>query len=268
MLNFRQIPDKLELDTVCYECDEITGKLNKYQNIENKVWSYIYLYETSENFKINKFDSKATFSIRQPGRTLGHIVVNGLGKIIESEYYHKDQNANIYKRIFKNFTSEIINLSVLAEIEFVQSSIKFCPKADKQVLYFIANFIYHCGVDADEVIYEQFRAGYCLHFAMILKEMFPGGEICWCAPVGHMIYMYKDNPYDIEGVSSSDCDYYIPISFIKEGIKDFMHIPGIGFNASEEYIKDAIERYKAYSLHTENYKNVKYNQIIKDNNNG
>ena len=166
------------------------------------------------------------------------------------------------KNIFKNFTSEIINLSVLAEIQFVKSNLKFCPKANKQVLYFIANFIYHCGVDADDIIQEQFRAGYCLHFAMILKEMFPDGEICWCAPFGHMVYMYKDIPYDIEGVNSSDCDHYIPISFIRNGIDDFKHIPGVGFNASQEYIDDAIERYKQYCLYTKNHKDAKYNQII------
>ena len=265
MLNFIQIPDKLELNDVCYECDKITGEINKLYD-RDKSWSYIFLWKTSKNFKINDFKSWATFSIRCPGRTLGHITVNGYGEIIESELYPKTSINKTFKstkNTFKRLTSEHINLSVLAEIQFVQDNIKFCPEANKQILYFIANFIYHCGIDADEIIQEQFRAGYCLHFAMILKEMFPGGEICWCAPFGHMVYVYKDIPYDIEGINTSDCDHYIPISFIKEGIKDFMHIPGIGFNASEEYIQDAINRYNQYILHTTQPINIDYSEINK-----
>ena len=274
MFNLTQIPDKLELDTVCYECSQITGKIDDYLQIDERVkpWFYLYLWETTDNFKVNDFESKATLCIRFPGATIGHIVVNGLGKIIEAEYYtsnfYSDKVNRDMKRMFKNFTSEKINLSVIAEIEFVQSSLKVCPKADKQVLYFIANFIYHGGVDADGVIYNQFRAGYCLHFAMILKEMFQDGEVCWCAPYGHMVYMHKDIPYDIEGVSSSDCDYFIPISFIKDGIKDFMHIPGVSFNASEEYINNAIERYKQFCLYAKDYKDVKYILDAKGDKNG
>jgi hypothetical protein len=271
MLNFIQIPNKLEY----YECDEITGRLNDFMKVKEyfKPWSYLCLFETSKNFKINDTNSKATFSIRYPGRTLGHITVNGYGVIIESEFYPSNMNTDkeilAYKKIFKAFTVEYkMNLSTLAEIQFVQSNLKFCPKANKQILYFIANFLYHCGVDADEIIREQFRAGYCLHFAMILEKMFPGGEICWCAPYGHMVYMHDGIPYDIEGINTSDCDYYIPISFIKDGIKDFMHVPGVAFNASEEYIKDAIERYKVCCLHTENHKDVNYDEIIKDGSNG
>ena len=31
---------------------------------------------------------------------------------------------------------------------------------------------------------------------------------------------------------SSDCDYYIPVSYIEEGLKDFKRVPGEIFNAS------------------------------------
>ena len=276
MLNFIQIPDKLELDNVCYECDQITGKINEFMKAEEcfKSWSYLYLWETSDNFRINDFNSRATFSIRYPGCTIGHIIVNGYGKILESEFYpnnmHTDKEIKAYKKMFKKFTAGYcINLPVLAEIQFVESNLKFCPEANKQVLYFIANFLYHCGVDADETIIEQFRAGYCLHFAMILEKMFPGGEICWCAPFGHMVYMYKDIPYDIEGVNASDCDEYIPISFIKEGLKDFMHIPGVSFNASKEYIQNAITEYRKYKLFNTKIVNLNYdNKLLKDDNNG
>ena len=59
MLNFVQIPDKLELNNVCYECDRITGRINNLMKRKDKPWSYLYLWETSDNFKINDF--KSTF---------------------------------------------------------------------------------------------------------------------------------------------------------------------------------------------------------------
>lgn len=121
------------------------------------------------------------------------------------------------------------------------------PNADKDVLKFITDFNYHTTINNDEreVLRKQFRCGYCYYFAVILKEAFNRGTICWCAPFGHICWMDDDGiPYDIEGVNESDCDYYILVSYIKEGLADFMHVPNKVFNASEEYIQDAIERYK------------------------
>lgn len=124
---------------------------------------------------------------------------------------------------------------------------KIEPQADEQVLDFIIDFLcHHKNVDEQEVIRSQFRAGYCYHFAIILKNIFNRGEICWCAPYGHICWV-DDNgvPYDIEGICQSDCEYFIPVSYIQEGLADFMHIKGISFNASQEYIDNAINRYKS-----------------------
>lgn len=116
---------------------------------------------------------------------------------------------------------------------------------ENKVLAFIDEFLNKEGQENVETIRHLFRSGYCLHFAEMLKSTFQRGEVCWCAPFGHMVWMDEDGtPYDIEGINYSDCDYYIPINYIKEGLNDFRHIPGVEFNASQEYIDNAIEKYK------------------------
>ena len=114
------------------------------------------------------------------------------------------------------------------------------------VIEFISNFRNHNNtIESEENIRTLFRAGYCYYFAVMLKEAFNRGEICWCAPFGHICWVDDDGtPYDIEGVCYSDCDYYIPVSYIKEGLDDFKRVPGKAFNASQEYINNAIDRYK------------------------
>ena len=119
---------------------------------------------------------------------------------------------------------------------------------NEEIIEFISKIRCHSYIDnsdSEETIRRLFRAGYCYYFAIILKEAFNRGEICWCAPFGHICWVDVDGtPYDIEGVCDSDCDYYIPVSYIEEGLDDFKHVPGKTFNASEEYINNAIERYK------------------------
>lgn len=134
---------------------------------------------------------------------------------------------------------------------------KYHPNANKDVIKFILDFNWSNG-DSEimqEAIRHTFRAGYCYYFAVMLKTAFNRGEVCWCAPYGHICWVDVDGiPYDVEGVCESDCDHYIPISFIKEGLIDFLHVPGKEFGASKEYINEAIERYKTEVL--ENLENT------------
>ena len=124
---------------------------------------------------------------------------------------------------------------------------KSYPKANKDVIDFIINFNWHndTSMVCQEIIRSHFRAGWCYYFAIILKEAFNRGEICWCAPYGHICWVDEDGiPYDIEGVCDSECEYYIPIKYIKEGLADFKHVTNIKFNASKEYIENAIIQYE------------------------
>lgn len=146
------------------------------------------------------------------------------------------------------------NESMIAERErltkgFIDNNLRFYPEANPAVLEFIANFLYHGVPEVDletsaESVRSTFRAGYCYYFAVMLQAAFGRGEICWAAPFGHMVWMDENKvPYDIEGVNESDCDYYIPISHIGDGINDFKHVPGMEFNATDEFIYEAIQKY-------------------------
>lgn len=120
-------------------------------------------------------------------------------------------------------------------------------KTDEKVLGFIRNITgYHYpNSQKQDAVYELFSSGYCYYFALMLKEAFQRGEVCWCAPHGHICWV-DDNghPYDIHGSCDSECDYFIPVSYIQDGLADFKHVPGKVFDASEEYIQDAIQRFE------------------------
>lgn len=106
---------------------------------------------------------------------------------------------------------------------------EMCPEADDTVLQFITDFTCHsASSEAEyEIIRHTFRAGYCWHFAHILKDTFKRGEVCWTAPFGHFVWV-DDNgvPYDVEGVNFGEQAYNIPESYLGDKIRDFTHIPG------------------------------------------
>lgn len=134
--------------------------------------------------------------------------------------------------------------------KFIEENLKYCPTANEQVLRFIADFMYHgvpeIGLETSaESIRSTFRAGYCYYFAHMLKEAFNRGTVCWAAPYGHIVWVDTDgNPYDIEGVNFSDCQYYIPCSYIGEHVNDFKHVPGVEFAATKEFLEEVIRQYE------------------------
>lgn len=116
------------------------------------------------------------------------------------------------------------------------------PEADMQVLQFITNFVTHAASTEEEyeIIRSTFRAGYCYHFAVMLKAVFKRGEVCWAAPFGHFVWV-DDNgiPYDVEGMNFGEQLYNIPESYLGGMIKEFMHVPGdkIPLVTDEDIIK-------------------------------
>ena len=77
--------------------------------------------------------------------------------------------------------------------------------------------------NSEEMIRHLFHAGYCYYFALMLQTAYPGGEICWAYPYGHVVYVYNKKPYDIEGESITESNEFIPLSFWKEYLCDFLH---------------------------------------------
>jgi hypothetical protein len=135
------------------------------------------------------------------------------------------------------------------------------PKADKIVLRFIFNFLNlqtpmnnnnNTTTSPADIIYKQFASGYCYYFAHMLQLAFKRGEICWAAPLGHIVWVDTNNvAYDISGCNESECQYYIPISMLGDMIKDFTHVPGDAYNASEQEIASVIVKWEEM-LHTDN----------------
>lgn len=118
--------------------------------------------------------------------------------------------------------------------------------AENEVLSFIEKF--YCRGDNDdickEVLRRQFRNGYCYYFAIILKTAFKRGEVCWCAPFGHMCWVDVDGtPYDCEGEYTGEALYLIPEHYLGDAIKDFMHIDET-YNVSRDEIIDIINKYR------------------------
>ena len=127
--------------------------------------------------------------------------------------------------------------------EFVENQKNDFPEANKQVLYFIADFINHSG--DGEIMQNLFHNGYCYYFAHILKSAFKRGEVCLAAPYGHFVWMDENGvPYDIEGVNITEAEYYIPESFMGEMVKDFLHIRGVEYKATKEEVENLMIKYK------------------------
>lgn len=132
-------------------------------------------------------------------------------------------------------------------VAFISETKSWEPEANETVLGFIYDFVWRKAASEEEyeMIRSLFMDGYCYYFATMLKTAFNRGEICWCAPFGHFVWV-DDNgvPYDIEGVSTAEAEYYIPEEYVAEGLDDFKHVPGKSFGATKAYIGKAIERYK------------------------
>lgn len=119
---------------------------------------------------------------------------------------------------------------------------------ENEVIYFINKFINHSeNINDHEFIYNQFRRGYCYYFAHMLKEAFNRGKVCWCAPLGHIVWVDDDGiPYDIDGINYSEVIAYIPIEYLGEYVDDFKHIQNPRTNGITK--KEIIEICKKYFI--------------------
>lgn len=131
---------------------------------------------------------------------------------------------------------------------------------DNEVIRFINRFydINNNSLDDQEVLRRQFRAGYCYYFAVMLKTAFNRGEICWCAPFGHMCWVDTDGtPYDCEGVYDGEAVYLIPEHYLGESIKDFMHTDEV-YDVSRDEVMNTINKYRADRSISDDTDAIKY----------
>lgn len=121
------------------------------------------------------------------------------------------------------------------------------PDVDEKVLTFITQLmcVYASNEDEYEIIRGTFRAGYCWHFAHLLKTTFGRGEVCWAAPFGHIVWV-DDNgvPYDAEGANFGEQIYHIPEKYLGECLNDFKHIPGGDHKSTKKELTAIIRQYE------------------------
>lgn len=120
-------------------------------------------------------------------------------------------------------TAKILFAKYLTDILYYQIK----RKPDENVLNFIDKFALSKGADAyNNIIQPLFRSGYCYYFAIMLKDAFNDeGELCLCCPYGHIVWMYKGVPYDIEGVYNGEAELFIPLRFLSTvDIMSFKHV--------------------------------------------
>lgn len=104
---------------------------------------------------------------------------------------------------------------------------------DKRIVSFIGQILFQQSSHIDEstnTIRNLFSNGYCYYFAKILEDAFPGGELCICYPVNHIVYVYEGVAYDINGISNALCECCIPVKEFGRGVDDFRHIPDQEYN--------------------------------------
>lgn len=129
---------------------------------------------------------------------------------------------------------------------FIKSNLDRNPNADKTVLEFISNFLTSNVWHPDHYTgkEEVFRNGYCWYFAHMLQLAFECGEVCWCAPYAHFVWMKDGIAYDVDGVNEYLSNYHIiPEEYAKEIIDDFKHIPGRKDIINGSLVNKIVHRY-------------------------
>lgn len=120
--------------------------------------------------------------------------------------------------------------------------------ADRQVLSFIAGILTATGDKEDDVdrILTMFRQfGYCYYFASILKTAFRRGRVCWAEPYGRFVWIddKSGTPYDIGGVCTDKCDLVMPDTGFGDMLDNFLRIPGVGHEMTNEEIHECVRNY-------------------------
>lgn len=139
--------------------------------------------------------------------------------------------------------------------------------ADKQVIEFIANFIY-ANEQISDGVYDLFASGYCYYFAVMLKEAFNRGDICWHRNHGHIVWRDNDGiAYDIGGVFYDyEEDDLLPVrDSLRTMIYDFKH-NGESFRAYDPKFRDWAKHYKMTDTYavSDIYRNMPREEIDDD----
>lgn len=98
----------------------------------------------------------------------------------------------------------------------------------RDALLFMINDLALETVEQQDIVYglkAHFEAGYCWHFAHMLKTVFGRGEVCWAAPFSHFCFVDDDGQaYDGGGRYIGEALYMIPERYCDKFIDSYKHI--------------------------------------------
>lgn len=115
--------------------------------------------------------------------------------------------------------------------------------------------------EEDDDEYEIFTAGYCYHYAHLLKTVMGFGEVAFCYGVGHCVwYDPGKGGFDILG-PNFDTPFYIPEQYCtKDLIADYAHVPQWCDVLEESNLEHSMLKTLVSYLkeHRDEIKNLKY----------
>lgn len=151
----------------------------------------------------------------------------------------------------------------------------------REILWFITRF-YTYTIDArlnpiEKLVYKLapqrcmnrhaktintlFSAGYCWHFAHLLKDSFGRGEVCWAVPFSHFVWKDEDDEYwDIDGiVHEEEYSFFIPEPYISDDILfTFKHTDYAWHNIEKFNVEDYMNIIDEYAKDNEFTYNREY----------
>lgn len=172
------------------------------------------------------------------------ILVNYWGIIITHKPINlgKDNHLAVEKDFALNFMNELENVNPYDYMNKLREE----DNHQEEVFKFTEDFIAHAEMnDIDSKnIRDLFMAGYCYHFAHMLKAAFNRGEVYICAPYGHVVWRDVDNRYyDFDGEYVNHSATYVPVSDPDSHWQDFARNISNSSGATEEDIENLVVKY-------------------------
>ena len=152
-----------------------------------------------------------------------------------------DEAATSRREFMKNHKKWVnygIEDSFLYLDDWIEQQKESVANTDIQLDPKILEFIYKTSIEPEMA--EYYSNGMCYYFAMMLKEMFPHGEVCWLYKRSHIVFVDRSKEYPVAYDSwGFFCDYndkeLIPFDKLDEiNQRSFKHDPAVENMSKEE----------------------------------
>lgn len=189
----------------------------------------------------NAFNGKTSYWLSKKDHTIAVYAFTPSSKS-DLEHMTSEQVLNSYIQYYEDVVDRMKKKKVNNKKEEIQRHIEM--GGNKEIITFIFDFLYHSGPDNVETVRNLYANGYCYYFARMLEDAFPGGRVCVAWPFGHIVYIYENVAYDIDGISSAEYEQYIPVDFLGPALNDFRQIKGKCHGTTKEELDEIGKRWE------------------------